>query len=226
MRDYHVTITADPTSSDLPTLSMLEALTDQLEPHAGIVSGGQGHPAGASFTITADNSIDAHTEADRIWIEATTRAGINGAWNYSIVVMTWDAFERSLDEEVTPELLGVSEIAALLDVTRQRAHQLTARDDFPQPIQRLSNGPIWTRPSIQTFIDGWERKAGRPARVAETPGADIVAFNPDGSVTVAENKTNAKIIKGVSTGRYNSKNVMARNPKRTTSETTRSGRKK
>ncbi len=66
-----------------------------------------------------------------------------------------------------PDVVGVSEAAALLGVSRQRLDQLTARDDFPEPMVRLAAGPIWLRWSIEAFLRRWPRKPGRPAR---TPG--------------------------------------------------------
>jgi hypothetical protein len=41
------------------------------------------------------------------------------------------------------KLMGVSEIAELMAVSRQRAHQITKQADFPEPVARLAMGPIW-----------------------------------------------------------------------------------
>ena len=53
---------------------------------------------------------------------------------------------------MTNDLVGTSEIADLLGVSRQRVHQLTARDDFPEPLARLQAGAIWDREAVLAWI--------------------------------------------------------------------------
>ena len=79
--------------------------------------------------------------------------------------MTWDAFEFALTYPPLPELLGLTELAKQLGVSRQRVAQLSARDDFPKPAQRLAAGPVWAKPAVDRFAAGWERKrTGRPRK--------------------------------------------------------------
>src|SRR5215207_5014425 len=54
-------------------------------------------------------------------------------------------------------LMGSSEIATLLGVSRQRVHQLAQREDFPVPVARLAAGPIWESADIER----WARESGR-----------------------------------------------------------------
>lgn len=61
-------------------------------------------------------------------------------------------------------LCGVQEIAQLLGVSKQRAGQLTARKDFPQPLARLACGRIWDLDQVEAWLAAWPRKAGRPIR--------------------------------------------------------------
>jgi hypothetical protein len=77
--------------------------------------------------------------------------------------------EEELDEELDktpPELMGVREIAAAVDpdnpISRQRADQLTKRDDFPQPIAELASGKVWSGAAVRRWLATWERKSGRP----------------------------------------------------------------
>lgn len=56
-----------------------------------------------------------------------------------------------------PDLVGTAEIAELLDVSRQRVHQLVTRPDFPKPIAKLAAGMIWERLDVQR----WARETGR-----------------------------------------------------------------
>jgi predicted DNA-binding transcriptional regulator AlpA len=50
------------------------------------------------------------------------------------------------------ELVGIAEIADLLGVSRQRAHKLSQRPDFPEPVARLSAGLIWERADVVRWI--------------------------------------------------------------------------
>jgi hypothetical protein len=67
----------------------------------------------------------------------------------------------------TPELLAATDVAEVLDVSRQRVHQLaTGHKAFPAPFVRLGSGPVWTRPAIEHFASVWDRKPGRPAKAS------------------------------------------------------------
>ena len=54
--------------------------------------------------------------------------------------------------------MGVTEVRALLDISRQRVHQII-RDDpsFPEPVAELASGRIWLRKDVEA----WARRAGR-----------------------------------------------------------------
>ncbi|MFC6154044.1 helix-turn-helix transcriptional regulator [Nocardioides yefusunii] len=54
-------------------------------------------------------------------------------------------------------LAGAAEIAELLNVSRQRVHQLTEGDDFPDPVAVLKAGKIWERADVVA----WAREHGR-----------------------------------------------------------------
>ncbi|GAB7004442.1 hypothetical protein JCM18899A_19150 [Nocardioides sp. AN3] len=54
-------------------------------------------------------------------------------------------------------LMGTAEIADLLGVTRQRVHQLTRLDGFPEPTARLAGGDVWESADIER----WARETGR-----------------------------------------------------------------
>lgn len=73
---------------------------------------------------------------------------------------------------MTPHLLGVAEIAAMLGITRQRVNQLIQSADFPAPEAELSAGRIWTREAIETWV------AAHPDRTNETAGAMFASFAP------------------------------------------------
>jgi hypothetical protein len=88
----------------------------------------------------------------------------------SVEVTTTAEADRRLDEPAFPELVGISEIADLLGVTRQRASALQTSSGFPAPVAVLRSGPVWRRGDLATFTDAWTRRPGRPSkgRVAST----------------------------------------------------------
>jgi predicted DNA-binding transcriptional regulator AlpA len=59
---------------------------------------------------------------------------------------------------VVDDLVGITEIAELLRVSRQRVYQLLESDDsFPQPVAVISAGRIWRRADVEA----WARLTGR-----------------------------------------------------------------
>ena len=77
-------------------------------------------------------------------------------------VTEWSAFEAMLDEPTYPEVVGITEIAALLGTSRQRASELARSRRFPAPLADLAAGPIWPKPAVERFVEEWDRKPGRP----------------------------------------------------------------
>lgn len=49
-------------------------------------------------------------------------------------------------------VMGAAEIAERLGVTRQRAYQITARRDFPEPIAHLAMGQVWDTRDVEEWI--------------------------------------------------------------------------
>lgn len=66
---------------------------------------------------------------------------------------------------MTSHLVGLSEIATMLGVSRQRAGQLARDyDDFPTPVAELASGRIWETTAIETWAKAHPvRPPGRPA---------------------------------------------------------------
>jgi predicted DNA-binding transcriptional regulator AlpA len=53
---------------------------------------------------------------------------------------------------MTGDLVGLSEVAQMLGVSRQRVYQLaTAYDDFPSPEAELAAGRVWRRAAIEAW---------------------------------------------------------------------------
>ncbi len=55
------------------------------------------------------------------------------------------------------DLVGLTEIAELLGVSRQRVDQLAQGDDFPEPVSVLAAGRVWKRADVEA----WARETGR-----------------------------------------------------------------
>ena len=56
------------------------------------------------------------------------------------------------------DLVGISEVAEMLGVTRQRADKLSRTSpDFPPPASTLHAGRVWLRSKIEE----WTQKTGR-----------------------------------------------------------------
>jgi predicted DNA-binding transcriptional regulator AlpA len=48
-------------------------------------------------------------------------------------------------------LVGASEIAAMLGVSRQRAHVIARKPGFPEPVARLTMGLVWQRKDVERW---------------------------------------------------------------------------
>lgn len=76
---------------------------------------------------------------------------------------------RTAPAAEVPPLAGVSEIASILGLSRQRASEVARLDGFPAPIAALASGPVWLQPAVLRFAETWERKPGSPRRSAPPP---------------------------------------------------------
>lgn len=67
---------------------------------------------------------------------------------------------------MTGHLVGLSEIALMLGVTRQRASQLVRDyDDFPAPVAELAAGRVWETAAVGAWAKAHpERPPGRRMR--------------------------------------------------------------
>ncbi|HEY8720116.1 DNA-binding protein [Pengzhenrongella sp.] len=57
------------------------------------------------------------------------------------------------------DLVGITEIARMLNVSRQRAHQLAQTEGFPAPAAELSSGRVWETAGVEA----WALASGRRA---------------------------------------------------------------
>lgn len=146
---------------------LLDVLLDLLAPFDAVLLGPAEEPAdgrvryGADLTIDAYDAGEAVTRAVNVLEEYATKAGLP-IWP---VVRVEAKSEAELDAELsrpTPALVGVTELAAMVGVSRQRASALARQVSFPQPVAELATGPVWLEPDVRRFVAEWPRRPGRP----------------------------------------------------------------
>jgi len=166
----------DPISTD-----RLEDLLDVLEPYSPTVTGTPEEPAadrarfGMSLWIDADQPSDALKEAGRVLAQATRKVRLPQWPIARILLLSDEELDRELALPSFPTLLGVAELAEKLGVTKQRASELASSRRFPSPIATLASGPVWLAPSINRYLEEWERKPGRPAQSARAGGQEVIS---------------------------------------------------
>lgn len=84
----------------------------------------------------------------------------------AVDVVTEKDHERRADAPTLPRLVSAPEVAEMLDVSRQRVHQLRSSAGFPAPLFELRTGAIWDARAVEKFAREWARRPGRPARRA------------------------------------------------------------
>lgn len=157
---WSVLIETEP--GDGVTDDAIDTLVDLLADHHGSVAGGRGHGYSARISIEAADAITAIRKAAAVVTSAAERSDLPALPIVRAEATREDIFEAELERPSFPELLGVSEAAAVLGVSRQRLAEIRHKPDFPQPIFELAAGPIWLRPAVASWADTWERKPGRP----------------------------------------------------------------
>lgn len=85
-------------------------------------------------------------------------------------VQTEQDRQADLLQPAVPELVSLTEIGRMLNVTKQRAGQLAARPDFPQPVVRLASGPLYAKAAVGQFEKTWVRQTGRPKKKTKGGG--------------------------------------------------------
>ena len=88
-------------------------------------------------------------------VRARTRNGCLSALRRLIVDDT------VLVVQETPEVVGVSEAAAILGWDRRRVATYAARGAFPTPIATLASGRVWRRTDVEAFARDRRRRPGR-----------------------------------------------------------------
>lgn len=133
----------------------LMIILDRFHPGATTLIGPEGLRVGTTVYVEAPTAQAALN---------TVAAKLPALPIVSVQIRTWAEAQKDLEEPNYPELLGVGELAELLEVSRQRASELAGQSTFPAPLARLKAGPVWDKSSIMGFLETWHRKAGRPTK--------------------------------------------------------------
>lgn len=57
------------------------------------------------------------------------------------------------NQYIIPDLVGHKEVCDMLGWSKQQITVYISRGKFPEPIQRLASGPIWTKKQIEDFAE-------------------------------------------------------------------------
>jgi hypothetical protein len=142
---------------------MLDQLVDELADCHAAVNGGNGR-YGAQFDVFGPDADAAVRGALDIWVTAVEQVGLPAWPVVRVEAMTVAEQEAELGRPGFPALVGVSEAARMLGVSKQRLAQLASRPEFPEPMVTLASGPVWLTSGIRGFERRWPRKPGRPAK--------------------------------------------------------------
>lgn len=149
-----------------------------------------------SFGVEAESPHEALSEA---YIYASK---IDLAYSpVGIEIVSLAELERRADEPTMPQLVGASEVAEMLDVSRQRVHQLREHADFPVPLVEVAMGPLWDARAIDKFAREWARSPGRPRREATTAGRNRTATSKVALRSGARNASLAPVKRAPAAGK-------------------------
>jgi predicted DNA-binding transcriptional regulator AlpA len=65
-----------------------------------------------------------------------------------------------VNDRCRSKTVRIVEIAELLGVSKQRAHQLADKDGFPAPVAEDGRGPLWDRREVAAWAKVWRREKG------------------------------------------------------------------
>jgi hypothetical protein len=143
-----------------------DGLMDLLEEYDGIVSAG---PVSweATVSIRASGAWDASVHGGSLIEKMAIKAGMPSWPLVRVEAVRQDVLDAQNARPTLPELVSVPEAAEILGVSQQRVRELAGTNAaFPEPMYELRTGKLWLREAIEVFSQRWERKPGRPRKVA------------------------------------------------------------
>lgn len=163
MTDWSVLIEAAALNDNEPELDAdaIDDLIAVLEDYSPAVSYGS-HRWAIELSVEAPDGGAALSSAVELVYKAAEKAAVPRWPLVRVAVTSAVLVDTELSQSNIPTLVGVSEIAGLLGVSRQRASELARTADFPVPVASLASGPVWLEPAVLRFAKSWTRRPGRP----------------------------------------------------------------
>lgn len=119
------------------------------------------HDAQIIISLSATNHTDSFTEVNRLLPTIETHTGPFTLTKLEL--LSPEALAKE-DEEHDKRFCGLSEVAEILGVSKQRANRIVLNQSFPAPLFEISSGRVWRTDSVTDWMKNWERKAGRPSK--------------------------------------------------------------
>lgn len=163
IREWDVTVefaaTTDPFDSSTEAADKLLKATEKFD---GVVAI---DPSRAAFDLTVPGTVeDAVNSAIRCAYDSMNRVGASAFHVSRLEIIDAERALREIDEPTYPRILGVAEVAEVLAVSKQRVNELRESGRLPQPLTELRSGPVWPAPTIDRFLEEWDRRPGRPRK--------------------------------------------------------------
>jgi hypothetical protein len=117
-----------------------------------------------SFTVDAPNAAGTVPIIEEV--TTTIRSMLGDVDVVRVDVMTEQARKAANENPSIPPLVGYAEIADLAGVSRQRARELAHLDGFPVAVVETAAGPLRVKEAVESWIQNWNRKPGRPRKMA------------------------------------------------------------
>jgi predicted DNA-binding transcriptional regulator AlpA len=157
-------------------------LADRLAARSGSVAGDE-RGWEARISVETGDGPDAAFEAVELGRNTILAAAVDvGIPMWPVIraeAVEEDTFHAQLEVSNFPDVLGTTEVAELLGITRQRLHQLRSAGRFPEPIRDLAATPLWIRATVDSFVAGWDRTPGRPSWTHEIRNRFIHSEDPE-----------------------------------------------
>jgi hypothetical protein len=115
------------------------------------------------LTVEASSPIDAARSAEDIVTNYAAKAGLLPWPLVRVEVVRSDVHVAALARSNFPDVVGSQEVTSMLQITRQRLHELRSAGRFPAPIVQLAATPVWARTAVEAFAETWDRRPGRPS---------------------------------------------------------------
>jgi hypothetical protein len=139
----------------------LDKLACALGEHDASVAGAPPDRVTVAMHVAAVGPVEAIARAHAV-VAAVVTMVLGVAPVLAVEALTEAEHERRADAPTLPELVGASEVAGMLGVSRQRVHQLREHPSFPAPLVEVAMGPLWDARAVLAFAAEWDRRPGRP----------------------------------------------------------------